>query len=102
MVRPQANILVDNLKRACITDFGLSSIRADKTLPWTNTTTTMAGCSYRWAAPELLDDSAATKASDIWAFGSVCYEVKLSHTSFMSIYNHSCKASDNNPDAPFS
>lgn len=63
--------------RACIADFGISCIRHDKTLSAT-ITDTARGFTLRWAAPELLDgESVATRASDVWAFASVCYEVRL-------------------------
>lgn len=82
------NILVNDSGRACITDFGLSLIRADKTLAYTLAANTVLGCSYRWAAPELLNENfRPTRASDIWAFGCVCYEVSV-HL-FTGDYNYS-------------
>ncbi|KAF5353565.1 hypothetical protein D9756_008099 [Leucocoprinus leucothites] len=70
------NILVDDFQRACITDFGLSFVRTNRTLAHTIASSTVHGFSNRWAAPELLEDDAqATQASDIWAFGCVCYEI---------------------------
>ncbi|KAF9441109.1 kinase-like protein [Macrolepiota fuliginosa MF-IS2] len=71
-----ANVLVNDSGRACITDFGLASIQVDQTLSYSRGATTVSGCSYRWAAPELLEDGAhMTKKSDVWAFGCVCYEI---------------------------
>ncbi|KAF9455030.1 kinase-like protein, partial [Macrolepiota fuliginosa MF-IS2] len=71
-----ANILVNASGGACIADFGLSSVRTDKTFPYTSATTAAPGCTYRWLAPELLETSSRrTRASDVWAFGLVCYEV---------------------------
>ncbi|KAF5343973.1 hypothetical protein D9756_011431 [Leucocoprinus leucothites] len=71
-----ANILVNDLGKACITDFGLSLVHTDKTFAYTLASSDANGYSLRWAAPELLEDGArATLASDIWAFGCVCYEV---------------------------
>ncbi|KAF5345799.1 hypothetical protein D9756_010860 [Leucocoprinus leucothites] len=71
-----ANILVNDLGKACITDFGFSLVRTDKTLGYTLASSDAKGYSLRWAAPELLEDGArATMASDIWAFGCVCYEI---------------------------
>lgn len=77
--RSQMNILVDDSERACITDFGLSFVRTDQTLAYTLAATTAQGLSYRWAAPELLEDGVrATLASDVWALGCVFYEMKIS------------------------
>ncbi|KAF5362567.1 hypothetical protein D9756_002378 [Leucocoprinus leucothites] len=71
------NVLVNKSGRACITDFGLSSIRTDKTLGFTATTVNLGGRTDRWASPELFEEDGAlpTRASDIWAFGCVCYEI---------------------------
>ncbi|KAF5362283.1 hypothetical protein D9756_002380 [Leucocoprinus leucothites] len=71
------NILVNGSGQACITDFGLSSIWTDKTLGFTATTVVQSGRTDRWASPELITEDGArpTRASDIWAFGCVCYEI---------------------------
>lgn len=70
------NILVNDSERACIADFGLSSVRTDQTIAGTLGNNTARGFSVNWAAPELLDDDArATTASDVWALGGVCFEV---------------------------
>ncbi|KAF5344230.1 hypothetical protein D9756_011247 [Leucocoprinus leucothites] len=71
----QINILVNELERACITDFGLSRIRTDKTLAHSLISSTAQGVTHRWAAPELLDNMQPTLASDVWALGCVCYEI---------------------------
>lgn len=40
------------------------------------TASTMHGHTLRYLAPELMDDDVrASLASDVWAFGMVCYEV---------------------------
>lgn len=33
----------------------------------------------RWAAPELLDEGPTSLASDIWAFGWICWEVIITN-----------------------
>ncbi|KXN87401.1 hypothetical protein AN958_08832 [Leucoagaricus sp. SymC.cos] len=79
------NVLVDKIGRACLADFGLSTVWTSKTLGFTNTTVGISGRTNRWAAPELLDEDArATRASDIWAFGCVCYEVLTRQVPFQS------------------
>ncbi|KAF9440449.1 kinase-like protein [Macrolepiota fuliginosa MF-IS2] len=72
-----ANILVNSAGRACLADFGLSSIQADKMFSSRATTTASVGCTYRWAAPELVEEDTPrlTKASDVWAVGCVFYEI---------------------------
>ncbi|KAF9441204.1 kinase-like protein [Macrolepiota fuliginosa MF-IS2] len=86
----EANVLVNDSGRACITDFGLFVIPFDKTLPYTRgQTTTLHGLSYRWAAPELLQEGARpTRASDVWAFGCVCYEILVGEIPFHEYNDH--------------
>ncbi|KXN83879.1 hypothetical protein AN958_00959 [Leucoagaricus sp. SymC.cos] len=70
------NILVSKSGSACIADFGLSSVLTNKTFASANTTTARTACSTRWIAPELLSqDCRHTRESDVWAFGSVCFEI---------------------------
>ncbi|KAF9447258.1 kinase-like protein [Macrolepiota fuliginosa MF-IS2] len=83
-----ANVLVSNSGKACITDFGLSSIPTDQTLAYTRGATTVVGCSFRWTAPELLEEGCrATPASDVWAFGCVCYEILFGELPFHKCTN---------------
>ncbi|KAJ8081999.1 hypothetical protein PM082_007845 [Marasmius tenuissimus] len=67
------NILITDSLRACIGDFGLSRIADTQGLSMT--TTSRPRGTGRWLAPELLFGSLATKQSDIYAFGCVCFEV---------------------------
>ncbi|KAJ3564018.1 hypothetical protein NP233_g8566 [Leucocoprinus birnbaumii] len=74
------NVLINDAGEACLTDFGLSSVRVETTIAYTNGVMSEAqGCTYRWLAPELsesmLGASRRTEASDVWAFGLVCYEI---------------------------
>ncbi|KAG6826415.1 hypothetical protein H0H92_015861 [Tricholoma furcatifolium] len=71
------NILVDDSERACIADFGLSSI-----LP-------SLGGTPCCQAPELLLGEYNTKASDIYAFGCLAYEVFAGKQPFTEIFNRS-------------
>jgi serine/threonine protein kinase len=75
----QRNILI-NERRACLTDFGLAAfVELDTSIQ----TSTRKG-STRWMAPELLLPDVyhpglpfrQTPASDVWAFGCVCCEVR--------------------------
>lgn len=67
----QNDILVNNIGRACIADFGVSTVAVDDVLSGGITSVAL-----RFAAPELLVEGARpSKASDIWALGSICYQV---------------------------
>jgi serine/threonine protein kinase len=82
----QANILINSVGRACLADFGLSTIDAitDQSYEIMKSTTTIPKVgTFRWLAPELLepeDDGSGnryqpTPATDIYALGIVAYEV---------------------------
>ncbi|KAF8064400.1 kinase-like domain-containing protein [Lyophyllum atratum] len=74
------NVLISDIGRAYLADFGVSSI-SDSAIPaWTSHSSVASkGGSARWQAPELFDmedDEAMsnTKASDVYAWSCVCYE----------------------------
>lgn len=77
----KANILVTDSGRACVADFGLSSVSDANILNWTSHSSAASkGGSIRWQAPELFDvenDEVVhnSEASDIYAWSCVCYEV---------------------------
>ena len=98
----QANILVNESSRACLADFGLSTVvgaerRAAAITSLISVASNVslmsftAGGTTRWMSPELLDpdqfgvtDCRPTKQSDCYALGMVVYEVRLiipTHTS---------------------
>ncbi|KAL0563966.1 Rho guanine nucleotide exchange factor, partial [Marasmius crinis-equi] len=69
------NVLITGLSRAVIADFGLSRIADTLGLRMTTSTTRPAG-TVRWMAPELLTGGSGTsKASDVYAYACVCYEI---------------------------
>ncbi|KAG6809335.1 hypothetical protein H0H92_000656 [Tricholoma furcatifolium] len=75
-----ANVLIDASGRAALGDFGLSSVTDPQILQWTSQSTVESkGGTTRWQAPELLRTDIGpahnTKASDVFAWGSVCYEI---------------------------
>ncbi|KAG6917141.1 hypothetical protein DXG01_003731 [Tephrocybe rancida] len=77
----EANILVNRLQRATISDFGLSAVTDPKILHWPSQSTVGSkGGSVRWQAPELFDinDDLVhnSKATDIYALACVAYEVE--------------------------
>ncbi|KAF8066577.1 kinase-like domain-containing protein [Lyophyllum atratum] len=75
------NILIDDRGRARLADFGISSISDSKIPAWTtHSSAASKGGSVRWQAPELFDPDTDeqpknTKASDIYAWSCVCYEI---------------------------
>ena len=93
----KANILINKGRRACLADFGLSTIAgvvtraaagAARMSSISNDTLTSftAGGIHRWMSPELLDPEMfgvpesegdrPTKQSDCYALGMVIYEVR--------------------------
>ena len=86
-------------RRACLADFGLSTIisldtHLDPTLLAPDRRDSLMsfiyGGSYPWMSPELLDHSDAcehrpTKESDIYALGMLIYEVRTRGLMFLGI-----------------
>ncbi|KAJ7768220.1 kinase-like domain-containing protein [Mycena metata] len=70
------NVLVTPSRRACICDFGLSSIVNEITLRLTQSTSVAQKGTPRYYAPELLRPQGKKSfASDVYAFACVCYEI---------------------------
>ncbi|KAG6842644.1 hypothetical protein H0H93_003986, partial [Arthromyces matolae] len=71
------NVLIDSAGRACLGDFGLSSVYDPKVLRWTSQSSMASkGGTTRWKAPELVrsEDTVKkaynSKASDVYAWAS--------------------------------
>lgn len=80
----KANVLINDKHRACLSDFGLSSITHDARTASLITSSTALHGSIRWMAPELLhpehagrDNGKPSAESDIYAFAMVMLEVCL-------------------------
>ena len=74
----QANVLVDRLGRAHITDFTLTEIACDKDS--TRRVTDLPDYDTRWTAPEVLEGAPRlTKEGDIFSFSMVMVEVRCGH-----------------------
>ncbi|KAF8326036.1 kinase-like domain-containing protein [Cantharellus anzutake] len=77
------NILINDMGRAQLCDFGLSRILDG--LP-TGQTTSDQGGTLRFQAPELLgaseDDSRPTTKSDVYAFGCTCVQILFDHPPY--------------------
>ena len=82
----QVNILITPSHRACLVDFGLSAAGESRVLQQSSSSNARATGTIRWEAPELLAPetegntviATSTRASDIYSFAWVCYEVKFS------------------------
>jgi serine/threonine protein kinase len=106
LTRPKANILINRDRRACLADFGLSTITgvatratagASRTSLISNETlmSFTAGGTRRWMSPELLDPEMfgipqsegdrPTRQSDCYALGMVIYEVCVRATNSASV-----------------
>ncbi|KAF9649103.1 hypothetical protein BDM02DRAFT_3167185 [Thelephora ganbajun] len=101
-----ANILINKDRRACIADFGLTTITGIVTHAATGSSQASqitneslmsftAGGTYRWMSPELLvpgrfgvqqpEDNRPTTQSDCYALGMVIYEVLCGHHPYVEI-----------------
>ena len=101
----KANILINKDRRACIADFGLSTItgvtthatRASQVSLISNDSlmSFTGGGTRRWMSPELLDpekfgipeseDNRPTRQSDCYALGMVIYEVGVCAVEFVAV-----------------
>ncbi|KAJ7184990.1 kinase-like domain-containing protein, partial [Mycena filopes] len=81
------NILVTPSGRACICDFGLSSI-VNEITSRLHTTVMGRGGTARYCAPELLDPEVVNKqhfGSDVYAFACTSYEVLTGNAPFYEV-----------------
>ncbi|KAJ7489240.1 kinase-like domain-containing protein, partial [Mycena latifolia] len=85
-----SNILVTPSRRACIADFGLSSIADSRqTICFTHSTASLRRGTMRWQAPELLrGESGSNVRSDVYAFACVCYEIFSEKIPFYEVPEH--------------
>ncbi|KAJ7191543.1 kinase-like domain-containing protein [Mycena pura] len=85
------NILVTPSQRACIADFGLSSIVNAMTLRLTTSTAPTNRGTARYQAPELFqlgdEETSKTFESDVYAFACVCYEILTGMFPFYEFAN---------------
>ncbi|KAF9459862.1 kinase-like domain-containing protein, partial [Collybia nuda] len=87
-----ANILVTDNGRACLADFGLSSVTDAQILNWTSHSSVGSkGGTVRWQAPELFDFDGDTlvhntKASDIYSLSCVFYELFTGSVPFYNLF----------------
>ncbi|KAJ7367154.1 hypothetical protein DFH08DRAFT_836665 [Mycena albidolilacea] len=81
-----SNILVTPSGRACIADFGLSSVASAMTMRFTHSTVSRKNGTMRWQAPELLrGENVNHFGSDMYAFACVCYEILSGKVPFYEL-----------------
>ncbi|KAJ7913598.1 kinase-like domain-containing protein [Mycena leptocephala] len=83
-----ANIFITPSGRACIADFGFSSISQTVSLQFTHSTRTVWGGSPRYQAPELLSYKNPTRnhaGSDVYAFACLGYEIYTGKNPFFEV-----------------
>ncbi|KAH7921524.1 kinase-like protein [Leucogyrophana mollusca] len=88
-----SNILITAGKSACVAGFTLAILAQDSKIPFTPSSDSNGQGSLPWMAPELLglDDSddpqkgCKSRASDIYAFGCVCYEMYSGRPPFSEL-----------------
>ncbi|KXN84991.1 Serine/threonine-protein kinase HT1 [Leucoagaricus sp. SymC.cos] len=82
------NVLATRSGRACIADFGLATMSYERKPNWTSLRSSVAiGGTLRWQAPELLEFelSEPTASADVYAFGSIMYEIFTGQIPFHEI-----------------
>ncbi|KAG5637384.1 hypothetical protein H0H81_004761 [Sphagnurus paluster] len=87
-----ANILVNDAGRACLSDFGISSVFDEKILAWISSYTSVSpkGGFVRWQAPEMFATEHDqiinnTIESDVYSWACVCYEIFTGNMPFSNI-----------------
>lgn len=81
----QGNVLLNAEGKACLTDFGLSSIKAEfeGTSYWSST----VGGAIRWRATELFENEPVlTKECDIYSFGCIMMQVSIVPASLQKFF----------------
>ncbi|KAF0701035.1 Aste57867_8481 [Aphanomyces stellatus] len=74
------NILLDSTKDAKLTDFGISKEDMQATM-------TLGVGTFRWMAPEVIQDQSYTVAADIYSFGCVLSEFDTHHVPYEDLKN---------------
>ncbi|KAJ7818734.1 kinase-like domain-containing protein, partial [Mycena leptocephala] len=82
------NIRVTPSGRACIADFGVSTIINAMTMQFTHSTANSSAGTARYQAPELLRGETGNHfGSDVYAFACVCYEIMAEKIPFYDLPN---------------
>lgn len=79
----QANFLVDEELNICVADFGVSKFVESST---TSMGMSVSGGTLHWTAPELMKEAKPSYATDVYAFGCTCLEVRLHTTTCLPAF----------------
>ncbi|OQR89882.1 protein kinase [Achlya hypogyna] len=74
------NVLLDSKKGTKLTDFGASREATTETM-------TIGVGTYRWMAPEILQDNHYSTAADIYSFGMILSELNTHHIPYYDMRN---------------
>ncbi|KDO21970.1 TKL protein kinase [Saprolegnia parasitica CBS 223.65] len=74
------NVLLDAKKGAKLSDFGVSKAESENTM-------TCGVGTYRWMAPEVLQDSHYSVAADVYSFGMIIAEMGTHMTPYADLKN---------------
>ncbi|OQS03378.1 kinase, partial [Thraustotheca clavata] len=78
------NVLVDSRNGVKLVDFGIAKEDIQGTM-------TMGVGTYRWMAPEVLQDSSYTLAADIYSLGMIMTEMDTHHIPYQDVINPKTK-----------
>lgn len=67
-----SNVLISSNRRALLTDFGASTLHSST---FSMSVDAIQQNSFRWAAPEVLNDCPASMEAEVWAFGMTALEL---------------------------
>ncbi|KAJ7036274.1 kinase-like domain-containing protein [Mycena alexandri] len=83
------NVLITPSRRACLADFGLSSISDAMTVQFADSDdeNTSVGGTARYMAPELFSEPTRHFGSDVYAFACTCYEILTGKAPFYEIHH---------------
>jgi len=74
------NVLMDSISGTKLTDFGVSREASSETM-------TIGVGTYRWMAPEILQENYYTIAADIFSFGMILSELDTHHIPYSDLRN---------------
>ncbi|KAG5634472.1 hypothetical protein H0H81_001837 [Sphagnurus paluster] len=95
-----SNIVFDNSERAYLTDYGISQVEDPEIVSWLEQSATAVNSALymmRWDAPELLSPGANqeadqasrnTKATDVYGWACVCYQMFTNRVPFYEYPDH--------------
>ncbi|EMD40652.1 hypothetical protein CERSUDRAFT_91390 [Gelatoporia subvermispora B] len=96
------NVLIDDTKKACITDFGLSRFRRDVHVCQSGNTSKQIAGTLRWMAPESIKRGIISFHTDVYAFAMLIYETLTGDVPFMGRTDEEIESGDLSLQRPIS